>query len=140
MPVNWTENRLRKLRILWEQGYTARAIAKAIGQGCTKNAVIGKKTRLGFTRGTSSEQPIPPEIVFTPKPKPKPKKISYQKVYRKSSSPKSLKYLKNRECRYPVNQAKVGEEHRFCAKPTDVAKSYCPEHYDVVWRPSRRFR
>lgn len=44
---NWTPERIAELTRLWTQGYSASQIATALG-GVTRNAVIGKATRLGL--------------------------------------------------------------------------------------------
>ena len=43
----WTQDRENKLRILWAQGLSCSQIAKQLG-GTTRNAVIGKRIRLGL--------------------------------------------------------------------------------------------
>lgn len=42
----WTDKRVEKLKELWTEGVTAGKIARAIGYGVTRNAVIGKANRL----------------------------------------------------------------------------------------------
>jgi len=44
----WTKRRLAQLRALWRTRKSAAQIAKHIGDGCTRNAVIGKAYRLGL--------------------------------------------------------------------------------------------
>ncbi len=47
MTVAWTEERIDRLRTLWEEGLTASQIAEDMG-GVSRNAVIGKAHRLGL--------------------------------------------------------------------------------------------
>lgn len=42
----WTEERVEQLKALWSQGLSTQAIADALGEGITKNSVIGKTHRL----------------------------------------------------------------------------------------------
>lgn len=42
----WTDDRVERLESFWERGYSAGAIAELLGT--SKNAVIGKKDRLGL--------------------------------------------------------------------------------------------
>ncbi len=49
MSTEWNEPRTDLLKRLWLSGETARAIAEKLGQGVTRNAVIGKAHRLGLT-------------------------------------------------------------------------------------------
>jgi GcrA cell cycle regulator len=44
----WTEDRIAKLKHGWESGMTATQIAELLGEGVTRNAVIGKAHRLGL--------------------------------------------------------------------------------------------
>jgi GcrA cell cycle regulator len=49
MTALWDEQRMEVLTRLWLAGETARMIAEKLGQGVTRNAVIGKAHRLGLT-------------------------------------------------------------------------------------------
>ena len=52
----WTQERIEKLKALWEEGLTASRIAAELGE-VTRNAVIGKAHRLGLSgRMTSKKQ------------------------------------------------------------------------------------
>ena len=51
----WTEERVKKLTLLWKNGNSASKIAIELGQGVSRNAVIGKIHRLGLSeRGSGS--------------------------------------------------------------------------------------
>jgi len=62
--MTWTDERVELLKKLWCEGHSASQIAKELG-GVTRNAVIGKATRLklvrhtnlGFRRSTKSRTP-----------------------------------------------------------------------------------
>ncbi len=49
MSTEWDEPRMELLKRLWLSGETARTIAEKLGNGVTRNAVIGKAHRLGLT-------------------------------------------------------------------------------------------
>lgn len=50
-PVRgWSEERVEKVRTLWQAGKSAGEIAKILGCGLTRNAVIGKVHRLGMSQ------------------------------------------------------------------------------------------
>jgi hypothetical protein len=51
----WTDANVELLRKLWSEGKSASDIAKAIGGGMTRNAVIGKVHRLGLRAVSKSE-------------------------------------------------------------------------------------
>ncbi len=44
----WTDERIARLKQGWESGMTATQIAEMLGEGVTRNAVIGKAHRLGL--------------------------------------------------------------------------------------------
>lgn len=46
--MSWTDERIDQLKRLWQQGMTASQIAEELGQGVSRNAVIGKAHRLGL--------------------------------------------------------------------------------------------
>ena len=51
----WTEERVIKLTLLWKSGNSASKIAIELGEGVSRNAVIGKIHRLGLSeRGSGS--------------------------------------------------------------------------------------
>ena len=52
----WTEERVKKLTLLWKSGNSASKIAIELGEGVSRNAVIGKIHRLGLSeRGSGSD-------------------------------------------------------------------------------------
>ena len=59
----WTEERVRKLTLLWKSGNSASKIAIELGEGVSRNAVIGKIHRLGLSdRGTGLKVSGPKKI------------------------------------------------------------------------------
>ena len=65
--MSWTDERIDRLRALWEEGMTASQIAEALG-GISRNAVIGKAHRLGLQARPSPvkpNEPAPPETAGT---------------------------------------------------------------------------
>ncbi len=45
----WTDERVKKLTLLWKSGNSASKIAVELGEGVSRNAVIGKIHRLGLS-------------------------------------------------------------------------------------------
>ena len=45
----WTDDRVEQLKKLWAEGLSASQIAGRLGQGVTRNAVIGKVLRLNLS-------------------------------------------------------------------------------------------
>ncbi|MFP6726808.1 MAG: GcrA family cell cycle regulator, partial [Alphaproteobacteria bacterium] len=50
MAVDWTDYRVALLSDLWQSGCSARQIAERLGEGVTRNAVIGKANPLGLSK------------------------------------------------------------------------------------------
>ena len=44
----WDKTKIDLLKKYWAEGLSASAIAKKLGDGATRNSVIGKKSRLGL--------------------------------------------------------------------------------------------
>ena len=55
--MGWTEERVEVLKKLWLDGFSASQIAKQLGCGLTRNAVIGKVHRLGLSGRAAPSQP-----------------------------------------------------------------------------------
>ena len=69
--AEWTEGRIAKLTELWGSGSSASQIATALNCGFTRNAVIGKVTRLKLTRDPNAKpKPRAPKPKAQPKPNP----------------------------------------------------------------------
>ncbi len=74
--MSWTEERIDKLKAMWEKGMTASQIAEELG-GVSRNAVIGKAHRLDLQSrpspvkgGDTDAATAEPRKVAPPKPKP----------------------------------------------------------------------
>lgn len=55
----WTPERTEKLIALWKEGRTAVWIARALGPGVSRCAVLGKVYRLGLARGPEARRARP---------------------------------------------------------------------------------
>ena len=51
----WDQNRIDRAKAAWLKGESAEWIARELGDGLTRNAVIGKMHRLGLQRGRPSK-------------------------------------------------------------------------------------
>jgi GcrA cell cycle regulator len=58
----WTEERVKKLTLLWKSGNSASKIAIELGEGVSRNAVIGKIHRLGLSERGSGSNASGPKI------------------------------------------------------------------------------
>ena len=159
--MSWTEDRVERLSRLWVEGRSASQIAAELGEGVTRNAVIGKIHRLGL----SGRDPVPVEapqlrvkapspaepIALAPvleeivseievPPTPQPIAIDLQ-VLRASSDvviPLSdrvtILELGATMCRWPLGDP-TSAEFRFCGCRSHSSLPYCAEHARVAFQP-----
>lgn len=82
---DWTEERVSKLKTLWMQGLSCSQIARQLGGGITRNAVIGKRMRMGLPDRCQ------PNRTYIRKPKPvripRPKTASVPRVPKIKAEP-----------------------------------------------------
>jgi GcrA cell cycle regulator len=155
MPANqptWTDARLERLKAGFEAGLSCREIAADIG--VSRNAVIGKLSRLNLTREKSIEARR-----STRKDDPKGKRprsvprVQYQmlrKIYAEaqpatddeiihSETRCSLLELSAEKCRWPISTPGA-EDFCFCGNTPVDGLPYCPGHTRLAYRPGSRQR
>lgn len=65
--MGWTEERVELLKKLWMEGFSASQIAGELGDGVTRNAVIGKVHRLKLS-GRAKPTNTAPRVRTAPRP------------------------------------------------------------------------
>ncbi|MFC3052205.1 GcrA family cell cycle regulator [Kordiimonas pumila] len=127
----WTEDRIDQLKKLWDNGLSASQIAKELGEGVTRNAVIGKAHRLGL-----KSRPSP---VKTDGEK---KKVAPKKIAKKSGKKfVTLLDLTDRMCKWPSGHP-GDADFQFCGKASEPGMPYCAGHCAEAYQaqPPRRDR
>ena len=140
----WTTERLELLKTHFAAGLSCRQIAAEIG--VSRNAVIGKLSRLGLSRERSGDEARPKkprerrgrsvprlqyemlrqvydEAAFTEAPV-----VSEQRC--------SLLELSKERCRWPVNAE--AEEFSFCGNTPLAGMPYCQGHTRLAYRSLAR--
>ena len=104
----WTEERQQILVTLWKEGKSAREIAETLGEGITRNAVIGKANRMGLSQQQKKGQTTPtePDKVLMPSAK---------------------------QCQWPFGDPGEADFH-FCGRPIQPGWPYCLEHCSLAYR------
>ena len=117
MSFEWTEDHIKTLIALWEEGLTTSQIGERIG--ITKNAVVGKVHRLGLPKRGS---PI--------KPKPEKKKTNVV----------SMAQLRPGMCVWPIGDPAT-DDFYFCGAEAMEGRPYCEEHCARAYvKPSKEDR
>ena len=144
--MSWTEEREQRLRKLWEKGYTASQIAEMLGEGTTRNAVIGKAHRLKLAARAASKQSK------SPKKQDAASNLNKQEGYisRKSrfksllldknfeaENPKKLEELGDKNCRWPIGHPDE-ENFYFCGRSPVESFSYCKLHVLYAFQPKNQ--
>ncbi len=147
----WTAERIELLKIRFAAGLSCRQIADAIG--VSRNAVIGKLSRLNLSR----EKAVPP----------RPARKAVAKEHRPGKAPRSrwplrlasyaepqpaaddepihnghccsLLELSDARCRWPISTPGA-EDFCFCGNPPVEGLPYCAGHTRLAYRPGCRPR
>jgi GcrA cell cycle regulator len=147
----WTEDRIAMLKAGWEGGMTASQIAEQLGEGVTRNAVIGKAHRLGLEArpspvkaGEEEETAAAPVAAVAapaaaPAPAPQPPapvavRPAAKKPVRGGKVAKTtLLDLNEKICKWPIGHPGEADFH-FCGKASQAGFPYCTEHCLVAYQ------
>lgn len=133
--MGWTEERIKQLETLWAEGYSASQIARALGAGISRSAVIGKARRLNLTRNRPGipkprrtgamralDRRIRPQINMTAADPAAPDPRAPEFL-----GPVNLFPESNDACRFPKGEP--GKDFQCCGNPiTSLGSSYCDYH------------
>ncbi|MDP3803251.1 GcrA family cell cycle regulator [Brevundimonas sp.] len=151
MTAGWTEDRVGALKKLWLEGQSASQIAKQLGGGVTRNAVIGKVHRLGLSGRAAPSQPA--RATFRPsRPRPAqptqapsaPRRIEavQPRAVAAPSVPAPMPDLPGTAtvmtlgahmCKWPIGDPS-STEFSFCGRRASEGV-YCVEHARVAYQP-----
>jgi GcrA cell cycle regulator len=149
----WTPERLELLKNRFEAGLSCREIACDIG--VTRNAVIGKLSRLNLKRENDGDTRRPPRkdaAAKGPRGKAVPR-LQYQMLRALYAEPEplgddapihnehtcSLMELSAEKCRWPISNPGA-EDFCFCGNTPIDGLPYCPGHTRLAYRPGSRQR
>ena len=148
----WTDERLERLKNRFEAGLTCREIADDIG--VSRNAVIGKLSRLNLTREKNGDARRPTEK-HAPKGRRRPKagpRLQYQMLKALYGEPQpaadepihnghccSLLELSEQSCRWPISTPGAAD-FCFCGNTPLEGLPYCAGHTRLAYRPGSRQR
>ena len=155
----WPEARVKRMLALKAQGKSSAQIAKALGKGTTRSAVIGKLHRLKLAGKLDApykvEKPKPDPAVAkvkrvlarqhrasygfgaaaAPSLSTPPRKIEateYDAIDPKTPGLLRMMDLKRHHCRWPLNNA-AGGEYYFCGDTKAPGRPYCSAHVAAAY-------
>ena len=148
--MGWTEERVEVLKKLWLDGYSASQIAKQLGDGLTRNAVIGKVHRLGLSGRAAPSQPQRPAFKATRPIRPAPPPVPVPVLRRAEPAPEAptpvfaceeigsatVLTLGSHMCKWPIGDPS-SEGFSFCGRAASEGP-YCGQHARVAYQAQPR--
>ena len=139
----WTEEKTEQLKKLWAEGHTASQISKMLGDGISRNAVIGKSHRLGLQGRAQSRMISAPRInnrvinennAPTRQRRPRGlRAIVIEKDF-EPENPKQLEELDESSCKWPIGHPDE-KSFYFCGRSSLKDFSYCKLHILYAYQP-----
>lgn len=136
--MSWSDDRVEVLKKLWGEGKTAAEIAKELGEGVTRNAVIGKAHRLKLSSRVSPIQQSPKKIKANSEPSMAPRRPA-KKVPIYLGKQLKMEELRDKMCRWP-NGDPQGDDFSFCGCGTVEASPYCDNHTAIAYQITSKAR
>jgi GcrA cell cycle regulator len=148
----WTAERVELLKSRFEAGLSCREIAYDIG--VSRNAVIGKLSRLNLTREKSGDARRPPRKDAAKGHRPRTAaSLRHQMLRTLCAEPQpaaddepihnghccSLLELSEERCRWPIGTPRA-EDFCFCGNTPVEGLPYCAGHTRLAYRPGSRQR
>jgi GcrA cell cycle regulator len=164
----WTDEIVEQLKQHWTDGKSASQIAGLLGNGVTRNAVIGKVHRLGLagrakTPSSAASRPrrhAPPlthraagprlssaaprmvrgatALAVAPEALSEVIEPEFESVVVPMSLRVTIVELKESMCRWPLGDP-ANAEFRYCGSPT-ATKPYCAYHASLAYQPAQERR
>jgi len=163
----WTDEIVERLKQHWIDGKSASQIANLLGNGVTRNAVIGKVHRLGLagrakTPAATVPRPrrlLPPPaqrvgprlsahaprltrgataLALSPETLPELEQPEFESVVVPMSLRVTIVELKESMCRWPLGDPATSE-FRYCGSPAQSGP-YCTYHGGLAYQPAQERR
>jgi len=137
--ITWPQERVDRLLSLFGEGLSCSMMALELGDGMTRNAIIGKLSRMGLSNPKPAKTLRPPVKAQAPKPQPRirirlPEKVPDVRMVEKSSRKLTLSDLEADDCRWPFGD----KEFTFCGHRQLEGSSYCAAHFRLSFRLNYR--
>ena len=142
--LTWTDDRIELLQRLFARGRTCREMADEIG--VSRNAVIGKLSRLNLARGTGrrarrAERPADPNV----------RRLRGALVAMRAAAPRAVEHeavdhthrcslmeLGRDKCRWPIDSTEPAADVWYCGSTPVNGLPYCAPHARIAYRATRQ--
>jgi GcrA cell cycle regulator len=142
IPSSWSDDRVKTLTRLWQDGASASQIARSLG-GVTRNAVIGKVHRLGLSgRAQPSAPGARPARPARPARTRAARRVAQTRPW---SAPAlavgplpevglaTIVSVRRTQCRWPIGEP-MADDFSLCGRPVGRG-AYCAAHGALAYRP-----
>jgi len=136
----WTTERVDRMKSCFEAGFSCREIAADIG--VSRNAVIGKLSRLNLTRERDRDPPARKNAGATPRRQYAMLSAAYAPAEPEPIDDErhcSLFELSEARCRWPISTPGAAD-FCFCGNTPLDGLPYCSGHSRLAYRPGSRPR
>ena len=124
----WDEDKLNKLRKLWDEGLPITKIGNEIG--VSRNAIAGKAHRMGLPKRNS-----PISKSGDPRKSQQSNNSENSKVLPLKILLRDVEWSRNRCC-WPIGDPKL-PGFSFCGTPIIPGRPYCEEHSNLAYTNTR---
>ena len=137
--MRWTPEREERLKKLWKKGHSGSEIAGLLGDGATRNSVLGKAFRLNLeARSVSRRSTSKRNIEKDNKSEAKPQKLGRKARFRallldknfEPENPTKIQDLTDSHCKWPLGEI-MEPASFFCGRKSLEKFSYCRLH--ILW-------
>ena len=140
--MSWTPEREEKLKQLWKKGHSGSQIARMLGDGATRNSVLGKAFRLKLQSRVETKKTPRGNIEKDNSPEVKTQKLGRKAKFKallldknfEQENPKKLEELTKETCRWPIGHP-YEEKFYFCGRKPMEKFSYCKLHVLYAFQP-----
>lgn len=134
----WNDDRIGRLKKLWNEGQTAEQVSRDLGHGITRSAVLGKVYRLGLSAGRATVPAKAPPRPASALPRRDAVSVMHAKLGLKGaweSGSATVQSVGRHQCRWPLGDP-ADAEFSLCGRPVSRGV-YCGPHGEIAYRPVR---
>jgi GcrA cell cycle regulator len=134
---DWTEERVATIKTQWADGWSASVIARHLGDGFTRNAVLGKLLQLGMLgNGTGVSRAPVREKILASAPRQRPKDKPGARAEAPIDEPEAigpLNDLPTGGCKFIHGDVGAGDWRACGHKTAHPLEPWCPHHRARCW-------